>query len=87
MFGIKDPILFTINHTLFLISVSSVVLISVIVFIFSKLYRKYYALLRHEEAGVYSTLVEIVSGAYTVKVLNAEQTARDDYEKSQMKAK
>ena len=80
------PILFYINHALFLIAVASVLAISIIVLIFSKLYRKYYALLRHEEAGVYSTLVEIVSGAYTVKALNAEGTARYDYEKSQMKA-
>jgi ATP-binding cassette subfamily B protein len=80
------PILFAINNMLFSISVASILLVSVIMYIFSTVYRKYYALLRHQEAGVYSTLVEIVSGVYTVKALNAEMTARNDYEKSQMAA-
>jgi ATP-binding cassette subfamily B protein len=42
--------------------------------------------LRHEEAGVSSTLVEIITGAYTIKALNAEQVALEDYEKKQMQA-
>jgi ATP-binding cassette subfamily B protein len=80
------PLLFSINEVLFSISVASVLLVGVIMYIFSTVYRKYYALLRHQEAGVSSTLVEIVSGVYTIKALNAEMAARNDYEKSQMAA-
>jgi ATP-binding cassette subfamily B protein len=81
---VVGPLLFSINATLFSIDVVNVLLISVIIFFFSKLYRKYYAKLRHEEAGVSSTLVEIINGAYTIKALNAEQMSFDRYEDSRM---
>jgi ATP-binding cassette subfamily B protein len=81
---VVGPILFNINAMLFSIDVVNVLLISIIIFFFSKLYRRYYAKLRHEEAGVSSTLVEIINGAYTIKALNAEQISFNRYEESQM---
>jgi ATP-binding cassette subfamily B protein len=80
------PILFNINAMLFSIDVVNVLLISIIIFFFSKLYRRYYAKLRHEEAGVSSTIVEMINGAYTVKALNAEQLSFNRYEDSRMQA-
>lgn len=80
------PMLFKINGSLFMITIANVLFVSIIIFFFAKLFRKYYAQLRHEESGVYSTLVEIVNGSYTIKALNAEKTAFDDYENSQMSA-
>ena len=81
---IVGPLLLNISGILFSISIVNILLVSLIIGFFTKIYRKQYALLRHEEAGLYSTLVEIVSGAYTIKALNAEKTARDNYEKSLM---
>jgi len=78
------PLLFNISNILFLISMISIIFVSIIISLFIKFYRKQYALLRNEEAGLSSTLVEIVNGAYTIKALNAEQPARDDYEKNLM---
>jgi ATP-binding cassette subfamily B protein len=83
---VVGPILFSINTALFSIDVVNVLLISVIILFFSKLYRRYYAKLRHEEAGVSSTIVEIINGAYTVKVLNAEQISFNRYEDNRMQA-
>jgi ATP-binding cassette subfamily B protein len=71
---------------LFSIDAANVLLVGIIIFFFSKLYRKYYAQLRHEEAQVSSTLVEIINGAYTIKALNAEQMGFNLYEESRMKA-
>ncbi|MDR3046091.1 MAG: hypothetical protein LBU51_00565, partial [Bacteroidales bacterium] len=78
------PILFRINAILFSIAAGNVLLISVIIYFFSKFYRKYFMKLRHEEAGVTSTLVEIINGTYTIKALHAEQMVFDNYEKSKM---
>lgn len=83
---IIGPILLSINQLLFLICSLSVILMSIIILIFSKLYRKHYTQLRQEEAIVSSTLVEIVNGAYTVKAHNAEELVLDIYEKNRMKS-
>jgi ATP-binding cassette subfamily B protein len=83
---VVGPLLFSINSMLFLIDVVNVLFVSIIIFFFSKLYRKYYAKLRHEEAGVSSTLVELINGAYTIKALNAEQMSFNRYEESRMYA-
>jgi ATP-binding cassette subfamily B protein len=83
---VVGPLLFNINAMLFSIDVVNVLLISIIIFFFSKLYRRYYAKLRHEEATVSSTLVEIINGAYTIKALNAEQMSFNRYEDSRMYA-
>jgi ATP-binding cassette subfamily B protein len=59
---------------------------SIFIFFFSKLFRKYFFKLRKEEAEVNSTLVEAISGAYTIKALNAEKAIGKIYEKKQMQA-
>ncbi len=83
---VVGPILYNINSLLFMICTVSVLLMSVIILFFSKLYRRYYTQLRQEEAVVSATLVELVNGAYTVKAHNAEQIAFDNYEKNRMTA-
>jgi len=79
------PFLFKISGVLFSISLLNILIVSIVIRFFIKIYRRQYALLRHEEAGLFSTAVELINGAYTIKALNAEQTARDDYEKNLMK--
>ena len=81
---ISAPFLFRINGVLFSISLLSILIISIIVRFFIKIYRRQYARLRNEQAGLSSTVVELLNGAYTIKALNAEQTARNDYEKNLM---
>lgn len=78
------PLLYNISSLLFVICTVSVLLMSVIILFFSKLYRRYYTQMRQEEAMVSSTLVELVNGAYTVKAHNAEQMTFDGYEKNRM---
>jgi ATP-binding cassette subfamily B protein len=83
---IIGPILFKINNILFAISIVNVFVISIIIFIFTKLFKNYYIELRKQEADVYSALVEMVNGIYTIKSLNAEKNIGDIYEEKQMKA-
>lgn len=78
------PVLFNINVVLFSIDIINVLLVSIIIFFFSKLYRKYYMRLRQEEAGTSSTLVEMINGAYTIKALNAEHMSFNHYEDIRM---
>jgi ATP-binding cassette subfamily B protein len=80
------PILFKTNSVLFVVLFLNVIIISIIMFSFAKLFRKYYTRLRNEEAQVNATLVETIGGAYTVKALSAEKTVFDVYEKSRMRA-
>jgi ATP-binding cassette subfamily B protein len=83
---IIGPILFTINGLLFGIAVANVFLMSLIIFFSSKPFRARYSQLRQEEAEVNSTLVEAISGAYTIKSMNAEKVTGNIYEEKQMKA-
>jgi ATP-binding cassette subfamily B protein len=83
---VAGPVLFKINSVLFAVSTINIVLISVIILLFSKTFRKQYGKLRREEAEVNSSLVEAISGAYTIKSLNAEKVVHEIYEKNQMKA-
>jgi ATP-binding cassette subfamily B protein len=83
---IIGPILFKVNGLLFGIAVANVIVMSLIIFFFSKSFRIRYAQLRQEEAEVNSTLVEAIGGAYTIKSMNAEKSTGDIYEEKQMKA-
>jgi ATP-binding cassette subfamily B protein len=83
---IVGPILFNINATLFAISIANVVIMSVIIFFFTKLFKTYYGKLRKQEAEVNATLVEAINGAYTIKALNAETSIGKIYEEKQMQA-
>ncbi len=83
---IIGPILFKINGVLFAISLANVFLMSITIFFFSKLFKTYYRRLRKEEADVDSTLVEAITGAYTIKALNAEINTGKMYEYKQMRA-
>ncbi|GMO28018.1 MAG: hypothetical protein Ta2B_08610 [Termitinemataceae bacterium] len=64
---IIGPILFKTNGTLAGISIVNVVLMSIIIFFFSKRFKKHYGTQRKEEAEANSTLVEAISGVYTIK--------------------
>jgi ATP-binding cassette subfamily B protein len=86
MLLVVGPFLWKINGFMFSVSIINVLIVSVIVFIFSKIFRKYYTKLRIQEADVSSYLVEAISGASTVKSLNAEKIVFEEYEKRQMKA-
>jgi len=83
---VVGPILFKINSTLFAISIANVILMSIIIFFFSKIFRNYYVKLRRQEAEVNSTLVEAIKGAYTIKAFNAEKNIGKIYEDKQMQA-
>jgi ATP-binding cassette subfamily B protein len=83
---IIGPILFKINGLLFAIALANVTVMSIVIFFFSRGFRTYYGRLRREEADVNSSLVEAISGVYTVKALNAGKVIGDIYEKQQMKA-
>lgn len=85
MILIVGPVLFSIDGTLFLIVVLTVPFISIILFIYSKFYRKQYAALMSEAADVQSFLVETINGISTVKSLNAESLTFSNYESRQMK--
>jgi ATP-binding cassette subfamily B protein len=83
---IITPILFKINVLLTVIVAIAAVLMGLVVFLFSKAFRKSYTRLRQEESVVNSSLVEMVNGAHTVKALNASQSSFGIYEQNQMKA-
>lgn len=83
---IVGPVLFKINGTLFAVSIANVILMSIIILFFSKLFRNYYGKLRRQEAEVNSTLVEAIKGAYTIKAFNAEKNIGKIYEEKQMQA-
>jgi ATP-binding cassette subfamily B protein len=80
------PILFNINGTLFAVSIANVVIMSVTIFFFTKLFKTYFGKLRKQEAEVNATLVEAINGAYTIKALNAETSIGKIYEEKQMQA-
>lgn len=78
------PILFKINTILFAVSTVNVVIMSVIIYFFSKVFKVYYGNQRKQEAEVNSMLVEAINGAYTIKSLNAEKNIGNIYEQKQM---
>jgi len=83
---IIGPILFSMSGMLFGVSIANVVLMSVIIYFFSKFFKRYYGKLRKQEAEVNSTLVEAITGMYAIKSLNAERNVSKLYEKKQMDA-
>ncbi len=85
MILIVGPVLFAINRTLFFIVLLTVPFSSLILYIFSKLYRTQYKKLMNENAELQSYLVEAVNGSSTIKALNAESLVFSEYEKKQMK--
>lgn len=85
MIVILGPILFSISKDLFFISVITVVLVSIIVFLFSKIYRKYYAKVMSEGAEISSFLYESINGILTIKALNSEEKTFENYEQKKMK--
>lgn len=86
MICIICPVLWNINKNLFLISIITVILVSSIVMIFSKIYKAYYSKFMTEKAEVNSYLVESLNGVETIKSLNAEEYIFKEYETRQMNA-
>lgn len=86
MIVVIGPVLFATSSTLFYILLITVPLSSVILYVFSRMYKKQYRKLMAEGADVQSYLVESVSGMPTVKALNAQSNVFWEYEKRQMKA-
>jgi ATP-binding cassette subfamily B protein len=85
MIVVIGPVLFATSSTLFYILLITVPLSSVILYVFSRMYKKQYRKLMAEGADVQSYLVESVSGMPTVKALNAQNNVFWEYEKRQMK--
>jgi len=83
---VVGPILFNINGTLFVVSLISMAVMSVIVYFFAGFFRELYGRMRRQEAEVNSTLVEAIAGMYAIKALNAQGNVSRIYEKKQMKA-
>ncbi|OJF76797.1 MAG: bacteriocin ABC transporter [Treponema sp. CETP13] len=81
---IVGPVLYATNKTLFGIIIVTVPFSSVILYVYSKLYKKQYRKLMENAADVQSCLVESVNGAATVKAMTCESTTIANYEKQQM---
>lgn len=86
MLLVIGPVLFSVNSALFGISLCTVLVVSVIVFFFSKVYKRYYSEVMSQNADVQSYLYESINGVATVKALNAEQKVFETYEQKKMKA-
>ena len=85
MILVVGPVLFATNKTLFGIVVFTVPFSSVIIYFFSKLYKKQYRKLMSDAADVQSYLVETINGASTIKAMNAEDYAVAGFERHQMR--
>jgi ABC-type bacteriocin transporter len=86
MILVVGPFLYFTSPTLFFILIVTVPLSSLVLFIFSRLYKKRYRQLMADSSEVQSYLVESVSGMPTVKALNAQPNVFWEYEKRQMRA-
>lgn len=86
MLVVSGPVLCNINGTLFGLSLCTVFIVSVISFIFARIYKNYYAKVMSENADVQSYLFESLNGVATVKSFNAEEFVNSEYEKKKMKA-
>ena len=80
MIMVSIPFLLNISSTLFMISTIAVIILSGIVFIFSKIYHRYYTKMMTSDAEVQSHLVESINGISTIKALNAENLVYKIYE-------
>ncbi len=85
MLCVAAPFLCRINVALFLIACVAVILMSIIVALFSFLYRKNYSALMSQNAESQSFLIEALNGVPTVKALNAHKKIYEEYEKRKMK--
>lgn len=85
MILVVGPVLFATNRTLFFVVLATVPFSSVVMYVFSRLYKRRYRELMASAADVESYLVEAVNGAGTVKAMTAEDTAIHNFEKYQMR--
>ena len=85
MLAIAAPFLCRINLSLFFIAFFAVILMSIVVALFSFLYRKNYSSLMSQNAEAQSFLIEALNGVPTVKALNAHKKVYEEYEKKKMK--
>ena len=85
MIIVVGPVLFATNKTLFGIVVFTVPFSSIILYFFSKVYKKQYRKLMGDAADVQSYLVESINGASTIKAMNAEDYAITGFERHQMR--
>lgn len=83
---ISGPILAKINLRLFGISFVGVFLISLISFIFSKVFKKYYSKAMSQNADVQSYLLERLNGIETLIAFNAKEIMNNEYEKKKLTA-
>lgn len=82
---VVGPALFATNKTLFGIVLITVPFSSVVLYFFSKVYKKQYRKLMTDAADVQSYLVESINGASTLKAMNAEDYAVTGFERHQMR--
>ena len=80
------PLLFIINKTLFFISFDSVLIMSIIVFLFSKIFKNLYTKVWSEDTIASSYLYEVLNGAMTVKSLHSEDSVYNEYDCKKTKA-
>ncbi|MBN1649059.1 MAG: peptidase domain-containing ABC transporter [Spirochaetales bacterium] len=86
MILIVGPVLWNISGRLFAISVVSILVVSSVVLVFSKLFRRIYSKAMMQRAEVDSYLVESISGVSTIKSLNAEKYFFEKYSEKHMDA-
>lgn len=82
---VVGPALFATNKTLFGIVLITVPFSSVVLYFFSKVYKKQYRKFMTDAADVQSYLVESINGASTLKAMNAEDYAITGFERYQMR--
>ena len=85
MLAVAAPFLCRINILLFFIAFIAVILMSLVVALFSFIYRKNYSALMSQKAEAQSFLIEALNGVPTVKALNAHKKVYEEYEKRKMK--
>ncbi len=85
MVFVVGPILFATNKTLFGIVLLSVPFSSIVIYLFSKIYKKQYQTLMSNASDLQSYLVESISGASTVKSMNAENKIMRSFEINEMR--
>lgn len=82
---VVGPVLFATNKTLFGIVLLTVPFSAIIIYVFSKLYKKQFRKLMVEASDVQSYLVESINGASTIKSMNAEDYTTTGFEKYEMR--
>lgn len=79
------PALYATNKTLFNIILITIPFSSLLIYFFSKIYKKQYKKVMSNASEVQSFLIESIKGASTIKAMNAENYTLNNFERHQMR--